>query len=70
MDYTQDELIESKKQLESLLHKLRKSERSLRAKDEPARYRSQLTLMQRRIRAFEIALELIGKELEDFDNAH
>lgn len=69
MAFSKEELIESKKQIESLLHKLRRSQESLQAKEEPNRYRSQITLTQRRIRAFEIALELIDEELEDLDAA-
>ena len=37
------------------LHKLREAIKTLQAKENPARYRSQITLAERRVRAFELA---------------
>lgn len=64
MEYTREELEEAKRQIDSTLHKLRETVRTLEAKEDPRRYRSQITLAKRRIEAFTIASELIGWELE------
>ena len=64
MDYSKEELAEAKRQIDSVLHKLRQADQTFEAKEEPARYRSQITLVKRRIRAFEIANRLIERELE------
>lgn len=64
MEYTREELEEAKRQIDSTLHKLRETVRTLEAKEDPRRYRSQITLAKRRIKAFTIAVELIGRELE------
>ena len=64
MEYSAEELLEAKRQIDSTLHKLRKTVETLRAKPDPERYRSQMTLAVRRIRAFEIANHLIEAELE------
>lgn len=63
MEFTKDELIEARRQIDSVLHKLRETLRTLRAKERPERYRSQITLAERRIRAFELASRLIEREL-------
>lgn len=64
MDYKREDLTEAKRQIDSTLHKLRETVRTLEAKEKPDRYKSQITLAQRRIAAFEIAIYLIEKELE------
>ena len=64
MDYSKEELAEAKRQIDSVLHKLRQADQTFETKEEPARYRSQITLVKRRIRAFEIANRLIERELE------
>ena len=64
MERTRDELVEAKRQIDSTVHKLRKAAESLRNRGEPRRFRSQITLAERRIRAFELASGLIGEELE------
>ena len=63
MEYTKDDLLEAKRQIDSTLHKLREAIKTLQAKENPARYRSQITLAERRIRALEIADRLIEQEL-------
>ena len=63
MEYTKEDLLEAKRQIESTLHKLREAVKSLSAKENPARCKSQITLAERRIRAFEIAGCLVEKEL-------
>ena len=64
MEYTKEELLEAKRQIDSMLHKLRETILTLQGKENPARYKSQITLAQRRVKAFEIAVALIEKELE------
>jgi len=63
MEFSKEDLFEARRQIESTLRKLRAAAASLRAKERPERYRSQITLAQRRIRAFEIADRLIEDEL-------
>lgn len=63
MDYTKDDLAEAKRQIDSTLHKLRETIRTLESKERPERYRSQLTLAKRRVEAFELANYLIEREL-------
>ena len=64
MTYTKDELVEAKRQIDSTLHKLRETVKTLEGKEDPARLNSQITLARRRIQAFTIAVSLIEKELE------
>ena len=64
MAYSAEELAEARRQIGSTLHKLEEVVKTLEHKDDPARYRSQLTLTKRRIRAFTIADYLIGRVLE------
>ena len=63
MDFSKDALLEAKRQIDSTLHKLRETVKTLEAKEQPQRYKSQLTLAKRRIQAFEIAICLIENEL-------
>ena len=62
MERSNEELLEAKRQIESLLHKLRKTIVTLEAKDNQ-KLRSQITLAKRRVNALEIGLELIDIEL-------
>lgn len=62
MEYSRDDLVEAKRQIGSTLHKLREAIKTLQAKENPARYRSQITLAERRVRAFELANALIERE--------
>ena len=55
MSYTDAQLTEAERQIESTLHKLRQVVKTLEAK-------SQLTLARRRIEAFTIAVDLIRRE--------
>ncbi len=64
MPYTQEELMEAKRQIDSTLHKLRETIKTLEGKDDPARYKSQITLAKRRVRAFEIAVHLLELQLQ------
>lgn len=63
IEYTKEELIEAKRQIDSTLHKLRETVKTLEAKETPSRYKSQITLAKRRIAAFELANHLIEKEI-------
>lgn len=63
MNRTPDELAEAKRQIESTVGKLRKAVASMRGKRDGRRRLPQITLAERRIRAFELAVELIGEEL-------
>ena len=63
MEYSKDDLTEAKRQIDSTLHKLRETVKTLSEKENPARYKSQITLAQRRIQAFELAVSLIEEKL-------
>lgn len=64
MQYEKEDLVEAKRQIDSTLHKLRETVKTLGAKEDPERYKSQITLARRRIRAFELANSLIERELD------
>ena len=64
MAYTKEKLQEAKRQIDSTLHKLRETVRTLEGKENPSRYKSQITLVNRRIQAFGLAVSLIERELE------
>lgn len=64
MEFSKEELTEARRQIGSTLHKLRGTVKTLEGKENPERYRSQITLAARRIRALEIAEALISRELE------
>ena len=63
MEHTKDDLAEARRQIASTLHKLRETVETLQAKEHPERYKSQITLAERRIRALEIVDRLIEQEL-------
>ena len=63
MQYTREELAEARRQIGSTLHKLREAVRTLEGRENPARYKSQITLAKRRIQASTIADDLIAREL-------
>ena len=65
MEYSKEELAEAKRQIDSTLHKLRETIKTLEAKENPQRYKSQLTLARRRVTAFEVANDLIQARLEE-----
>lgn len=66
MDFDKEELTEAKRQIDSILHKLRETVHTLEAKENPQRYRSQVTLARRRIAALEIAAALIERESSQY----
>lgn len=55
MDFSKDELKEAKRQIDSVLHKLRETIKTFKAKENAERYKSQITLAKRRVKSFEIA---------------
>lgn len=61
--FSTEELSEAKRQIDSTLHKLWETIKTLEAKEDIKRYRSQITLARRRIKAFEIANQLIEREI-------
>ncbi len=64
MEYSKDDLIEAKRQIDSILHKLQETIRTLKSKDNPTKHKSQITLAKRRVTAFQIANALIEKEMD------
>lgn len=63
MEFSNEELAEARRQIDSTLHKLRQTIQTLDSKEHPERYKSQITLAKRRVQAFEIAKVLIEREL-------
>lgn len=63
MKFTKDDLDEATRQINSILHKLRETIKTLESKDKPENYKAQITLAKRRIKALEIANGLIENEL-------
>lgn len=62
-DYTTEELTEARRQLSSVLHKTQEVVKTLQAKEDPGRYKSQITLARRRAEAFALAIALIDEKL-------
>ena len=61
--YTTEELNEARRQLSSVLHKTQAVVKTLQAKEDPGRYKSQITLARRRAAAFALAIGLIDEKL-------
>lgn len=64
MTYSKEEVLEAKRQIDSTLHKLRETVKTLEGKENPDRCKAQIALARRRIQAFTIACALIQRELE------
>lgn len=62
--YSEEDLFEAKRQIDSILHKLRESVRSLQAKQNADKLKPQITLASGRIQALEIAISLIEDALD------
>ena len=62
-EYSKEELLEANRLIDSTLHKLRETIKTLESKENPQRYKSQITLAKRRVKASEIAVSLLEKEL-------
>lgn len=67
MEFKRSELVEAKRQIDSTLHKLRETVKTFEAKENPTKYKPQITLAKRRIEAFEISVSLIEREINDLD---
>ena len=67
MDFEASELIEAKRQIDSTIHKLKETVKTLETKENPTRYKAQITLAKRRIDAFSISVALIEKEINDLN---
>lgn len=67
MEHTREELLEAKRQITSTVHKLKGVIKTLEAKGEPKRYRSQITLTKRRVQAFSLADSLIEERLKELE---
>lgn len=63
-DFSQEELREAARQIDSTLHKLKETVKTLEAKEHPEQLKSQLTLARRRIAAFGLARALIEEKLQ------
>ena len=63
MEFSKEELLEARRQIGSILHKLEETIKTLEAKENPERYKSQLTPAKRRVKALHIADTLISREL-------
>lgn len=61
--YDEAELLEAKRQIDSTVHKIQEVIKTFEAKEEPDRYKSQLTLAKRCLKAFGIATQLIDDQL-------
>ena len=68
MDINGSDLVEAKRQIDSTLNKLRETIKTLEAKENPTRYKSQITLAKRRIEAFELSVYLIEREIGDLND--
>lgn len=62
------ELNEALRQINSTIHKLKETVKTLSNKDKPARYKSQITLANRRIAAFSIAVDLIETDKNNVED--
>lgn len=63
MTYHLDDLIEAKRQIDSTIHKLIETKKTLESKDNVHRYKSQITLAEKRIQAFSLASALVNEKI-------
>jgi len=63
VEFSRDDLVEAKRQIDSTLHKLRETIKTFESKENSDKYKSQITLAKRRVEAFKIANSLIENEL-------
>ena len=57
MCYTKEELADAKRQIDSTIHKLQQTLKTLQSKEKAEKCQSQITLARRRVKAFTIAKE-------------
>ncbi|WP_232202833.1 hypothetical protein [Olsenella sp. oral taxon 809] len=67
MEHTEEELVEARRQIAPTVHKLQASLETMQAKPNADKLKPQITLTQRRIKAFQIANDLIEQELAKKD---
>jgi FKBP-type peptidyl-prolyl cis-trans isomerase (trigger factor) len=67
MEFDVSKLVEAKRQIDSTLHKLRETVKTFEDKENPNRYKSQITLAKRRIEAFKISVSLIEREINNLN---
>lgn len=67
MEPIKEDLLEAKRQIDSTIHKLKESVKTMEGKENAVRLKSQITLAKRRVKAFEIANHLIERCLEDIE---
>ena len=67
MEFSKDDLREAKRQIDSTLHKLRETIKTLEARENADRCKPQITLAVRRVKAFKIADRLIERELNNLE---
>jgi hypothetical protein len=60
-----DHLVEAKFQLESLLHKLEETYKTLQLKQTLKSHKAQMTLTMRRVNAIKLSLQLIENEIKN-----
>lgn len=65
MEYTREDLLEAKRQIDSTVHKLKEVIKTFEAKENAERYKSQITLAKRRVAAFTLAGELVEREMKE-----
>lgn len=63
VEFSKDDLKEAKRQIDSTLHKLKETIKTFEAKENTERYKSQIALAKRRVKAFEIANWFIENEI-------
>ena len=64
MEYSKGDLIEAKRQIDSTLHKLKETVKTLESKENVSRLKSQIILAKRRIEAFEITNYFLENEIK------
>lgn len=69
MKFDVPDLVEAKRQIDSTLHKLRQTVKAFEAKENADRYKSQITLANRRIQAFELSVALIEREINELSKS-
>ncbi|MFG6147564.1 hypothetical protein [Halobacillus sp. B23F22_1] len=65
--FKRSELVEARRQIDSTVNKLKESVKTLEAKVNPTNYKSQITLANRRIEAFQISVCLIDREIDELE---
>ncbi|MGI6215738.1 MAG: hypothetical protein ACOYIT_07700 [Christensenellales bacterium] len=67
MKYNKQDLLEAKRQINSIVHKLNSALETMQGKENPERLKPQITLAKRRIKALNIAEQLIDDAINSAD---